>query len=703
MAYGKISINGKDYDIAPVESAYKVTEVPNHGDVDPKMERRVIWRQFSLGIQRRRENPSLDAQSLKSTTFTYMRQIHNPEGIYWAQGCDTTRQDRIFAQRMFVESNFSKISPKNDAPFTFLDGSLVSLAITPNRAYTLSPPGTWTLSAQFSSANEITDAIQYGGQIYIALGPTYGKATSITATTLTDSSANWVNGQFTNATLTVGSVTATVTSNTSTVLTFAGGWSGATPTSGTYTLTKGIWTWDQISTDPWIQQPNTIAGSYFTVIREQLWRALGPNIYSTINTVPSNQIWSGATVIGDPNTNITGLDTFKDFLMIFKQDGIYSADKTGAVYPIFPGFKTLGTNPRPLGQFEDNYLFAADNGLIWSYTPRGGVRRIGFDFAEPYPMDPNNAVNVNKFSVPNAVRRGIPLTHYMLTAFSQYNPSSTSQAWVLAWDGNGWHPFHYDSDANTANGIGLTGGNTAPSNPVVHFSHLHADGTNHVYYLQNPLLDPFIAQNFDFTPQIFYLPVDNGALEDEYKVIERINVIVDNPEAGTVNIAYAVDENIASLTFQDLGQPQFGLTRGDQFFVPASPLPSYNRICLRVTIQCNQPSNTSAGAVTSPAVRTVVLHYKQRSPQRREWDVILLADDNIIGPSGRLDVRRAGPMIADLNKARVNHTQVNLIDALGNTVQVYVDEVAEDIKVLKGTQAPAYLVTVKLFESTDGR
>src|SRR5437870_4457197 len=142
---GVISINNKPYNIAPAENSYKVVEVPNHGDVDPKMERRVIMRNISLGIQRRRENPSLDAQSLKSSTFTYMRQIHNPEGIYWTQGGDTTRQDRIFAQRFTNKSNFDQISFANDPPFQFLDGTIVSLCATPNRVYTLTPPGSWAL------------------------------------------------------------------------------------------------------------------------------------------------------------------------------------------------------------------------------------------------------------------------------------------------------------------------------------------------------------------------------------------------------------------------------------------------------------------------------------------------------------------------------------------------------------------------------
>lgn len=697
---GIVKIDDKPYNIAPIEQSYKVMEVPNHGDVDPKMERRVIWRNFSLGIQRRREDPSLDATSLKSTTFTYMRQVRNPEGIYWPAGCDTTRQDRVFAQRFVGQSNFDSIAPVGDAPFQFIDGSLISVAVTPNNVYSLTPPGTWALSATLSAAGEISDIIQYGGQIYVAIKPTTGVSTGVTSTTLTDSSASWVPGQFIGSTLSMGNSTARVTSNTATTATFTGGWVGGTPSQGLYQFTKGLWTWNQLPTGYWIQQPNTISASYLTVIREQLWRAVGANIYSTINTDPTNQVWSGATVIGDPNTPITGIDVFKDFLIIFKQDGIYSADKSGNVYPIFPGFKTLGTNPRPVGQFQDQYLFAADVGLVWSYSPRGGVRRIGFDFAEPYPMNPTDPTT--KFSVPNvAVHQGVSLTHYMVVGFSQYLPNATSSSWFLAWDGNGWHPLHYDANSTTK-AVGFTGGHSVPSHPVMHFAHQHADGTVHIHYMENPTLDPFVAASFDPTPQSFYLPVDNGALEDEFKVLERVNVILDDPDAGTIRMAYALDDDIPELVFQDMGDPVFQKTKGNQIFYPTFPLPSYNRILLRATIIPNTPAIAGTPATESPAIRCIDLHYKQRSPQRREWDMTFLAEENLIGANGRIDTRKVRPIIADLNAIRANHQQVILEDILEQIHNIYVDEVAEDIKVLKAGEAPSYLVMVKLFENVDG-
>lgn len=720
------------------------------------MERRVIWRNFSLGINRKREDPSLDATSLKSTTFTYMRQIRNPEGFYWAAGCDTTRQDRIFAQRATTSSNMNVSGER----FThFIDGSLVSLAFSQNKVYTLTPPGTWTLSATLSSAGEISDGIQYGGQIYIALIPYNGIATADNATTLTDTAANWLTNQFVGAIVTMGTSTATVTSNTATVLTFTGGWTGGTPALSTYQITKGFYTWNQMGGGAWTQR--TPSASHFTVIREQLWRSLNANIYSTINTDPANQVWSGATIIGDPNTPITGLDVFQDFLMIFKQDGVYSADKNGNVYPIFPGFKTLGTNPRAIGQWQDSYYFAADVGLIWAYSPKGGVRRVGFDFAEPYPMDPVDPNGNKIYSIPNvaAAAQGIPLTNYLIVPFNQWLPTGyassaptattvtdssanwttneyagdfltvgtstatitsntqtvltfsggwtggtpvstyyqiTDQhgaAYFLAWDGTAWHPLKFFPNS-AAVGVGITGGNLVPSYPILHFCVIPNGSNTQIQYMTQPLIDPFIAANFDTSTQTIFFPADNGALEDEYKVLERVNVFIDNPEAGTVKIFYALDDEIPKLTFHDMGAPLFQGVQGNQIFIPSFPLPTYIKIMLKLTITPN-------ASTASPAVRNVVLHYKQRSPQRRAWDIAILAEQNLISANGRLDTRNAKKIIDDLNAARINHRQVSLEDAILAVSNVYVDEVGETIKVLKGEQNPSYIVEVKLIENVD--
>jgi hypothetical protein len=686
---GRIDIDGQPYNISLEPGSYKVVEVPSHGDVDPKMERRVIWRNFSLGIMRKREDPSMDATTQKSTTFTYMRQTRNPEGFYWVAGCDTTRQDRVFAQRATTASNMNVAGER----FThFVDGSLASLTFSLNKVYTLAPPGTWTLSATLSSANEVSDGIQYGGQIYMALGPTNGVSTAVGATTLTDSAAVWLTNQFTGAVLTSGTSTATVTSNTSTVLTFAS-WTGGTPaTPLSYQLLKGFYTWSQLPAASWVQR--SPSATHFTVIREQLWRSVNANIYDTVNTDPANQIWSGATVIGDPNTPITALDVFQDFLMIFKQDGVYSADKSGNVYPIFPGFKTLGTNPRPLGQWQDSYYFATDIGLIWTYSPQGGVRRIGFDFAEPYPMNP--ADPTNKYGIPNvAVTQGIALANYFIVGFNQYNANSTSSAFFLAWDGTGWHPLKYFANASVVS-CGLTGGNLAIPNPILHFCIIPNGANTQIQYMTNPLIDPFIAANFDTITQTMYFPADSGALEDEYKVLERVNVFVDSPGAGNVKMFYSLDDEIAALIFHDMGDPQFQGVQGNQVFFPPQPLPSYVKIMLKMTI-------TPTASTASPAVRNVVLHYHQRFPQRREWDISIIADQGLVGPNGRIDSRNAKKIIADLNTARVNHKQVVLQDALLEKANVYVNSVEQEIKILKGNRNPSFIVPVKLIEAIENK
>jgi hypothetical protein len=111
---------------------------------------------------------------------------------------------------------------------------------------------------------------------------------------------------------------------------------------------------------------------------------------------------------------------------------------------------------------------------------------------------------------------------------------------------------------------------------------------------------------------------------------------------------------------------------------------------------------TPTASTASPAIRNVVMHYHQRYPQRREWDINILAEQNLIGANGRIDGRSVNKIIADLNTARVNHKQVTLLDALENTSQVYVNEVAQTIKILKGNRSPSFIVPLKLIEATVG-
>ena len=628
-SYGLITIQGKQYNVAPRPEAYKVSESPAHSDLDQKMERRVIYRSFSQGISKRREEPSLDATLTTSPSFSFMRQVKNTTGLYWGNGADTRSEDRIFCQRANTPSNFSDTIQQ---PFRLGDGSVYSYAASQNAVWALTtPPATWTESVTTIPA--VTDIIQYGGQIYLAVGDA-----------------------------------------------------------------NSFYTWDQTSpTTVWTQR--TFQAGRFAVIRNQLWRSVNSSVFATTNTDPGSQVWTTATVVGDPNTNITALDVWGDFLMMFKQDGIYNADKNGTVYNLFPGFRTIGQNPRPIGQWRDNYYFASDVGLIWEIT-HAGVTRVGFDISEPFPMGgTTDGLVAQSYSLPNVMTastggtpQGVSMTNSMVVGFNQYNPDGTSGAYFLAFDGTAWHPFAFFPQS-VALGLGMTGGNQNPVSPTLQFAvqSRTAPFTNKIYYQANPLIDPFLATSFDTTPQVIYLNVDNGVLEDEYKVIERVNIGVDNYRAGTVKVAYALDEDIDNLVFQDLGAPAGNLTQTNQQFEFPLPYPTYRKIQIRITMQANT-------STASPILRYLVLHYKQRTPQRKVWDIEILADQNIIGSSGTVDVRDSGKIIDDLDTSRQNHQQVKFTDIRHDPHTVYVDEVGETIAVLKGDLAPSFIVTVKLIE-----
>jgi hypothetical protein len=85
--------------------------------------------------------------------------------------------------------------------------------------------------------NTIARALAYRSPVAGQVATTSGTATGTSATTMTDSGASWTVNAYAGATITINSRTGVVASNTSTVMTLtAAGWSGTTPSTGSYTV-----------------------------------------------------------------------------------------------------------------------------------------------------------------------------------------------------------------------------------------------------------------------------------------------------------------------------------------------------------------------------------------------------------------------------------------------------------------------------------
>lgn len=647
----QVKLNGKAYNIVPQQGAYKVGEIPSHFDMDPRMERRVVWEALS-GIQRFRDEPTSSAD--QAATSPYTRDTKGGSGIWWANKCNATIGNRIMAQRATGLSQGT-----NTTIIRALDGSAKSAVVCLQHVYYLN--GTLGGSQQLVEAQDLSP----GGN---------GPATAINLTDVIS-----FNGKlwFANARLTNGL---------------------PDPAQA-----QPMWVWDQSSGmnvgwnelaynvnnyTPPSGYPNSGGSSdlghayAFCVIRGQLWRAAGASVWSWDGLATT---WSSPSVIGDPNTEITAIDVFQDSLIIFKTDGIFTMDRAGQTYPLFPGFSTLGFNFRPLCQWQSSYYFAGDFGMVWEYDGTS-VTRIGFDWAEPYPLASG------QFGILNASTRGIGLPNIMLVGFQEYGTVG-GQSYILAYDGANWQPYLQRTGEITA--LGVTGGNQIPSAPTLQIASQLA-----LYYLTNPQIDPFLATDFDTTAQTFYLPIDSGAFQDEEKVLERVVVLLDNSSTGSIQTAYAGDDNIAALSWTDLGAPTMenGFPGKQTFQVPmdgttVTPLPTYNKVGIRITIL---PNTSSA----SPIVRNVVLHYQQRGPQRRTWDIQLLAEPNVVNTGGTRDNRAVKAIFNDLDSARQTRQQVSFIDTDGVEWQVYVGEVDRDMAVYKAQKQLSYMVAVKLVEAT---
>lgn len=421
----------------------------------------------------------------------------------------------------------------------------------------------------------------------------------------------------------------------------------------------------------------------FAVIRNQLWRAAGSKLWAWDG---QQSTWSGETIIGDPNTNITAVDVYQDGLIIFKQDGIYTLNRTGDVFPLFPGFRTLGLNPRPIGQWQGQYYFAADVGMIWEWNG-DTVNSIGFDYAEAYPFPDGT------FGIPNTASRGIQLPNFLLVGFNKFN-SNNNASFFLAFDGVGWHPFHYDPNYQVS-GLGLTGGTVPPLNPTIQYGKATWNNTAYaVSTLSQPTLDPYLVTNYDTLGQVIFTPVDSGIIADEFKSFEGIRLFVENPKSGIVRIAYCLDDNIFTQTYVDLGIPQNDRTTV-QTFIPSGALPVYRKIMFKLTM-------TPDAAGATPIIRSIMHRYKQRESQRKSWKMSLFLEEGQMMPNRNTQKQTAKTMLHNLNTARKNRNQVTFKDLVGDEYMVYVESVGESLKTYRSKDLlTSFVAEVVLVESAE--
>jgi hypothetical protein len=271
------------------------------------------------------------------------------------------------------------------------------------------------------------------------------------------------------------------------------------------------------------------------------------------------------------------------------------------------------------------------------------------------------------------------------------SPGDATNAYFLAFVTSGaaglgaWVPFQFFATGQ-ANACGVTGLNQSPILPKIQFG-----VGNNLYYFTNPGQDPFLASNYATIPQTVYLSADAGIIEDEDKVFEYLDIISDNASLGTIKVAYATYNYILNLNYTDLGIP-IGFQTVSQKFNTPNTLLKYKKINFRVTIVPG-----SAGG--SPILRDIVLHYKQRGPQRRFWDLKIQVEANLVGPTATLDVRGTKQIVQDLNAARISRVPVPFVDILGQTTNVYVEEVDELLEIYKNAPNPSYMVSVKIVES----
>ena len=129
---------------------------------------------------------------------------------------------------------------------------------------------------------------------------------------LTNSSATWIVNQFVGQTVTTGSSTLVITSNTTDTLIGTGGWVGGVPSVTTYVIGEGN------NTGPLAKYIISSAGA--------LWRSTSDYQVSKCpdaSNPMASASWGGAFRVGTSDSKITAIAAIGASPVVFKEDGIY--------------------------------------------------------------------------------------------------------------------------------------------------------------------------------------------------------------------------------------------------------------------------------------------------------------------------------------------------------------------------------------------
>jgi hypothetical protein len=123
----------------------------------------------------------------------------------------------------------------------------------------------------------------------------------------------------------------------------------------------------QYTADPTAGWTNVAtAADRFGVLSDRLWRGVRPN--SAFSTDGPAGAWSASTILADAGYNITSISAMEQLLLIGKEDGVYSIDAQGFVYPLAPELRVIAdTNMASLranAVFNGEFYFRTRNGML---------------------------------------------------------------------------------------------------------------------------------------------------------------------------------------------------------------------------------------------------------------------------------------------------------------------------------------------------
>ena len=408
-----------------------------------------------------------------------------------------------------------------------------------------------------------------------------------------------------------------------------------------------------------------------------VWRVDRPN--SAYSSTALNGTWSSSYTVGDSQFNVNSMLGIEQVLLIGKDDGIYSIDADGQVVPFTPELRTIASSSfataARVTQFNGDYYFATDYGIVSISGADGGKKRVGLDqLASP--------------DIPTPQVRALCSDDRYLYALVQ---NTSNDLMILRRTIYGaWHVFYWDGTSGTKTGqhIAIS---SALGYPALFFSYFDGSSTYTTKAIRlsvypNPLQDS--NYRYDTTNQDYWIRLGRFGPTESNIVIDRCTVLSENLTANITIAPYLSTEGAAVAAF--------GSAATSSPYTEIKPATAVEGKYFDAYVYLDTNSSS-----TSPVLKSISFKGWLQPGMRRVHQFVVAATGAYQTPEGDFVLDDPVTTINNLQTLRTTDGYVTVVDEHGQEFSGYVFDVNRVSVDLGGTdRTPVHTLKVTVVEKS---